>query len=139
MIKSPIIHPQLLAALARAGHKSRILVADANYAFVTNASPQAEIVYLNFAPGMISSAAILDGLCKLINVEQATMMAWPADFENSAHAEYTGILPPRTPLELVDREAFYAAVKAPDTLLVVASGETRRFANILLTVGPVIS
>jgi len=41
-------------------------------------------------------------------------------------------------VEYVTREAFYALAKSSDTLLVVASGETRRFANILLTVGPTL-
>ncbi len=138
MIKSDIIHPQLLAALARAGHKARILLSDANYSFVTNASRQAEVVYLNFAPGMIPSATILAGVGKLINIEHARMMAWPDDFENSAHTDYVEILGPDTPMDFVNREDFYASAKSSDTLLVIASGETRRFANILLTVGPVI-
>ncbi|MDV7142087.1 RbsD/FucU family protein [Tropicimonas sp. TH_r6] len=137
MIKSDVIHPQLLAALAKAGHKTQLLISDANYAFVTNAPPGVEIVYLNFVPGMIPSADILEGVCKLINVEKATMMAWPEDFDNSAHRDYVGILPAETPMEFVERGAFYAAAKSPDTLLVIASGEMRRFANILLTVGPV--
>lgn len=138
MIKSEIIHPQLLAALARAGHKAQILVSDANYSFVTNSSPRAEIVYLNFVPGTVPSAQILAGVCKLINVEQATMMAWPDDFENAAHGEYIEILPAGTPLRRIDREEFYNSARSPDTLLVIASGETRRFANIILTVGPVL-
>ena len=138
MIKAEILHPQLLAALARAGHKARILISDANYSFVTNSSPRAEIVYLNFVPGMVPSTRILSSVGKLINVEQATMMAWPDEFENSVHEEYVDILPDGTPMELVSREDFYAAAKSPDTLLVIASGETRRFANIILTVGPVI-
>ncbi|SNT31642.1 RbsD/FucU family protein [Tropicimonas sediminicola] len=138
MIKSDILHPQLLAALARAGHKAQILISDANYSFVTNSAPEAEIVYLNFAPGTVASAEILKGVCKLINVEMARMMAWPEDFENALHAEYVEILPDDTPMEFVAREEFYALAKSSDTLLVIASGETRRFANILLTVGPVI-
>ncbi len=137
MIKSDIIHPQLLSALAKAGHKAQILVSDANYSFVTNAPRNAEIVYLNFVPGTIPSAEILAAVCKLINVEQASMMAWPDDFENTVHGEYVDILPEGTPMDFVSREAFYASAKSSDTLVVIASGETRRFANILLTVGPV--
>ena len=138
MIKSEILHPQLLAALAKAGHKARILFSDANYSFVTNSSPRAEIVYLNLAPGTVPSPEILARVTRLINVEQATTMAWPDDFENTIHKEYVDILPDDTPMDLVARADVYAAAKSPDTLLVIASGETRRFANIILTVGPVI-
>ena len=41
-------------------------------------------------------------------------------------------------MEFLSREEFYASVKSPHMLLVIASGETLRFANILLTIGPVI-
>lgn len=139
MIKFDVIHPQILGTLARAGHKAQVLIADANYSFVTNSAPGAEIVYLNFVPGTIASAEILAGVCKLINVEQASMMAWPDDFENAVHKDYVGILPADTPMELVSRDEFYASARSADTLLVIASGETRRFANILLTVGPVLA
>ncbi len=138
MLKTDIIHPQLLATLAKAGHKAQILIADANYSFVTNANPSAEIVYLNFAPNMIPSTTVLSGVAKMISVEQATMMAWPDDFDNTIHQSYVDILPEETPMSFVQRADFYAAVKSPDTLLVIATGETRRFANLLLTVGPVI-
>jgi L-fucose mutarotase len=114
------------------------LIADSNYSFVTNSGRDAQIIYLNFAPNMIPSTTVLDGVSQMINVEQATMMAWPDDFENTIHQEYLDILPPETPMQYAERADFYAAVKSPDTLLVIATGETRRFANILLTVGPVI-
>lgn len=35
MLKTKIIHPDILAALARAGHGSRVLIADGNYPFST--------------------------------------------------------------------------------------------------------
>ena len=138
MLKTDIIHPPLLSALAKAGHKAQILIADANYSFVTNSNPQADIVYLNFAANMIPSTDVLRGVSKMISIEQATMMAWPDDFENTIHQSYVDILPEATPMAYVERADFYAAVKSPDTLLVIATGETRRFANLLLTVGPVI-
>lgn len=138
LLKTDIIHPQLLSVLAKAGHKAQILIADANYSFVTNANPAAEIIYLNFAPNMIPSTDVLAGVSKLINVEQATMMAWPDNFDNTIHKSYVDILPDETPMAYVERADFYAAVRSTDTLLVIATGETRRFANLLLTVGPVI-
>jgi len=137
MIKSSILHPELLGALAKCGHKTKILIADSNYSFVTNSSPSATIVYLNFAPGMITSPVILEKLLDYINVEEAMLMASPADFNNTIEQEYQRILPTDTTFSYVDRGDFYAQAKSSDTLLVIASGETRRFANILLTVGVV--
>ncbi|WP_130835403.1 RbsD/FucU family protein [[Erwinia] mediterraneensis] len=137
MIKTEIIHPQLLSALAKCGHKTTILIADSNYAFVTNSSPTATIVYLNFAPGMISSTFILEKLLTCINIEKATLMSSPADFTNTIEQEYKQILTAETELCWLERNEFYAQAKSSDTLLVIATGETRRYANILVTVGVV--
>ncbi|WP_421509816.1 RbsD/FucU domain-containing protein [Erwinia rhapontici] len=138
MIKSEIIHPQLISSLAKCGHKTQILIADANYAFVSNAPKGAEIIYFNLAPGTIASPIILEKLLQVINIEQAAMMSWPTSFENTIVAEYQARLPASCPLTYLDREAFYGEAKSEMTLLVIASGETRRFANLLLTVAPVI-
>ncbi|PQH16435.1 RbsD/FucU family protein [Raoultella ornithinolytica] len=138
MIKTEIIHPDLLQALAQCGHKANILIADANYSFLTNSSPRARIIYLNFSPGLISSVVILQKMLGYINIEKAVLMSCPDDFDNTIASEYRTLLAESTAVEYVTREAFYALAKSSDTLLVVASGETRRFANILLTVGPTL-
>lgn len=138
MIKSDIIHPDLLQALAQCGHKANILIADANYSLLTNSSLRARIIYLNFSPGLISSVVILQKMLGYINIEKAVLMSCPDDFDNTIAREYRTLLAESTALEYAAREAFYALAKSPDTLLVVASGETRRFANILLTVGPTL-
>ncbi|NIF32719.1 RbsD/FucU transporter [Enterobacter sp. Cy-643] len=136
MIKTAIIHPQLISTLAQCGHKTQILLADANYSFVTHSPPTATVVYLNLAPGMIGSPAILEYLIQTIAIEHATMMQWPETFTNSIVEEFRQRLPSTCPLEYMEREAFYASVKSDRTLLVIASGEMRRFANLLLTVAP---
>jgi L-fucose mutarotase len=138
MIKTEIIHPDLLQALAQCGHKANILIADAKYSFLTNSSPRARIIYLNFSPGLISSVVILQKMLGFINIEKAVLMSCPDDFDNTIAREYRTLLAESTAVEYVTREAFYALAKSSDTLLVVASGETRRFANILLTVGPTL-
>ncbi|VEB99535.1 D-ribose pyranase [Cedecea lapagei] len=138
VIKTAIIHPQLISALAQCGHKTQILLADANYSFVTHSPPTATVVYLNLAPGMIGSPTILEHLMETIAVEQATMMIWPETFTNSIVEEFRQRLPPTCPLEYLEREAFYDCVKSDRTLLVIASGEMRRFANLLLTVAPCV-
>lgn len=137
MIKTKIIHPELLANLAKCGHKTKILIADGNYSFVTNSGANANIVYLNFTPGMISSTDILTGVCEMLNIESSELMAFPADFNNTIIKEYEDILPDGIAMDYLQRGDFYSQVKSDDTLLVIASGEQRRFANILLTVGVV--
>lgn len=138
MIKSEILHPELLSSLAKCGHKTNIVIADSNYSFVTHSAPQATIIYLNLAPGMIRSTVILEKILKYINIETVTLMAYPADFDNTIEAEYKDILPADTDIAYVGRNEFYAKAKSPDTLLVIASGEAKRFANLIITVGVVI-
>jgi len=137
MLKTSIIHPELLQYLGQCGHKTKIMIADANYSFVTNSATNAKIVYLNFAPGMLNSTEVLTGICKMINIESATMCACPADFDNTIIDEYKTILSDNVPFDFLERYTFYDAVKSDDTLLVIATGEQRRFANLLLTVGVV--
>ncbi|MFK3707360.1 L-fucose mutarotase [Raoultella sp. BIGb0138] len=138
MIRSDIIHPDLLQALAQCGHKAQILLADANYSLLTNTAPRARIIYLNFSPGLISSVVILEKILGYISIEKARLMSSPADFNNTIAGEYRHLLTAASELEYVEREAFYALAKSSDTVLAIASGETRRFANILLTVGPTV-
>jgi len=40
VLRSPLIHPPLLAALGAAGHGGRVLIADANYSHSTNIHPR---------------------------------------------------------------------------------------------------
>ncbi|CAM2987179.1 RbsD/FucU family protein [Vibrio rarus] len=136
MLKTKLLHPELLGLLGKCGHKTKVLIADSNYSFVTNSGPNANIIYLNFMPGMVPGVDVLKGVSEMINVESAEMMAWPDDFDNTIHKEYQDVLTD-VPFAYLDRAGFYSAVKSDDTLIVIATGEQRRFANILLTVGAV--
>jgi L-fucose mutarotase len=49
MINTEIIHPEILKALAGAGHGSTILIADGNFPSSTAVAPEVPRVYLNFA------------------------------------------------------------------------------------------
>ncbi|WP_323134140.1 RbsD/FucU domain-containing protein [Serratia ureilytica] len=74
-----------------------------------------------------SFTPILGKRLACINVESAALMACPPDFTNTIEAEYRQLLPEHCPVEHLPREAFYAAVKSDRTLLVIASGERRRW------------
>ncbi len=137
MLKTAVIHPELLCELGKCGHKAQILIADSNYAFASNTGPNAKVIYLNLAPGLISADVILDKLLACINVESALMMQAPADFDHTAARDFAALLGPEVPITFAERWDFYEKVKSPATCLVIASGEGRRFANLLLTVGVV--
>ena len=52
MLKHTLLHPEILHAIARAGHHGRILLADGNYPASTTLGPNATLVSLNLSPGV---------------------------------------------------------------------------------------
>ncbi len=135
MLYGDIVHPPLLGALAAAGHGSRVLLTDGNYPASTGTYPDADRVFLNFAPGLLTVSQILERLVATLPVEAATVMA-PADGTPvDAHDDFRSILPAGTPFESIGRFEFYDKCREPDLAVVVATGDQRLYANLLLTVG----
>ena len=135
MLKYEIIHPELLQALAEAGHGARILIADANYPVTTKSNPSARIVYLNFTAGMIGCVDILRAVAGAVPVEAAAYMHPDDKSEPEIVKKYRALLPKKIPFDSVGRFDFYDLAASDDTALVIASGETQVYANLLLTVG----
>jgi L-fucose mutarotase len=86
---------------------------------------------------MLSVVDVLKVIAETIPVESALVMTPPDGAEQSIHKEFKEILGIEVPLVATKRFEFYAEAKSPDTCLVIATGEIRRFANILLTIGAV--
>jgi len=59
VLRFPLIHPPLLAALAAAGHGSRVLLADANYPHATGVSPRAAQVFPRVSEASASVSDLL--------------------------------------------------------------------------------
>ena len=59
MLRYSLLHPPLLTALATAGHGSKVLIADANYAHRTNVHHRAELIHLNLRPGLLTVDQVL--------------------------------------------------------------------------------
>lgn len=75
MLKTEIIHPELLQGLAEAGHGARILIADSNYPATVKSAPRARRVFLNFTPGVVDGLSIVRALAGIIPFESALYMA----------------------------------------------------------------
>ncbi len=147
MLKTSLIHPQILEALGRAGHGSKILIADGNYPFSTKLGPNAALVNLNLSPGVVNCTQALEALAASVPIEAAAVMEtlkegpyamsedpdiW-ADFRRIlGSAGYTG------KLEQIERFAFYDAAGTADVALTIATAEQRIYANLLLTIGVVM-
>jgi len=133
-----LLHPEILSVLGGAGHGSKILIADGNYPFATRVHPNARRVYLNLAPGLVSVTDVLRVLVTAIPIEAVHVMLTDSGEAPPIHNEFRIILPPELNLQPLNRHAFYDAVRLdPDTALVIATGEQRIFANIILTIGVV--
>ena len=78
MLKTRLLHPDILRSLASAGHGSKVLIADGNYPFTTGSNPSADIVFLNLAPGLLTVTDVLKVLVDAIPIEAAQVMM-PAD------------------------------------------------------------
>ena len=137
MLKTSLLHPELLRALGGAGHGSKVLIADGNYPFGTGGPPEAARVYLNLAPGVLDAVQVLEVLAASIPIESAEVMMPDKGPEPAIFAEFRQVLGKDLPLKTLGRFPFYDAARDRSTALVIATGEQRIYANILLTIGVV--
>lgn len=137
MINGPLIHPPLLRALAGAGHGAKVLIADSNYPHETYANPRSTVVFLNLAPGLVNATDVLEVLKLSIPIEGAALMV-PApevgELDVPIHHEFRAALP-EVEFTEVSRWDYYPLAGADDVAVVIATGESRTYANLLLTIG----
>ncbi|PIE21625.1 MAG: RbsD or FucU transport [Arachnia propionica] len=134
MLYGAMTHPELLRAIGVAGHGAKILIADSNYPHATLAHPRSEMIYLNLAPGLINATDILDVIKETVPLEAAEVMVPDDGTEVPIHDEFRAALPD---VEFIEhgRWDFYDVAKAENVAVVIASGESRIYANLLLTIG----
>ncbi|TWU47650.1 D-ribose pyranase [Rubripirellula tenax] len=137
MLKTSLIHPGILAALAASGHFSQVLIADGNFPVAGNRGPNASVVHLNLTPGTVDALTVLDVLLTAVPVQAATVMEAPDDFHPPIHKLYRQRLDDAVTWTQMERWAFYDKIASPRTTLMIATGEQRRFANLLLEIGVV--
>jgi L-fucose mutarotase len=136
MLRTELLHPQILHALGAAGHGAKIVITDSNYPHSTGAHPTTQRVYLNLAPGLVSLTDVLRVLAGAVPIEAAHGIVPDDGTEPAIFAEYRNLLP-GVPLHTLTRFPFYEAAKSPDTALLIATGEQRTYACIILTIGVV--
>ena len=137
MLKSKLIHPEILQALAGSGHFSQVLIADGNYPLLSGTNPATKRVFLNLAPGTVGAVEVLEAILTAAPVQEATTMTPPDDFHPDIHDAYKAALGEGVQWTEMERWSYYDKIKSPDTTLAIATGEQRRFANLLLTIGVV--
>jgi L-fucose mutarotase len=135
VLRFPLIHPPLLAALAACGHGGKVLLADANYSHSTNVYEGAEIVYLNLTPGLLTVDQVLKPVLESVPVEAVHVMRPDEGNDPPVWSVYSSLLGASLPLEPLGRFDFYETCRQPDLAVCVATGDQRLYANVLLTVG----
>jgi L-fucose mutarotase len=123
-----------------------VLISDGNYPHWTKKGPNAEVVYLNLAPGQPTVTDVLKVLIDAIPIEAAEIMdtnktgPYVMDKDPEIWAEFRQILREtdcRGELTKIERFKFYDVAGTPDVCLTIATGEQRIYANLLLTIGVV--
>lgn len=144
MLKSQLIHPEISAVLAAAGHHSTVLIADGNYPALNKRGPNAKLVSLNLMPGMITVDQALQAILSAVAIEAASTMQTEADGPYALDGDppvwndyRKTIAAAGLDLELnpLDKWAFYDNVITPDHVLTIQTGDQQRYANLLLTIG----
>ena len=144
MLNHRLLHPEISAVLARAGHHAQVLIADGNYPASTMLGPNAQLVSLNLAPGIVTVAQVLETLLTAIPVDAIHTMGVPADDSYAIRGEppvwneYRKIVQAAgLPLELapIDKWEFYDAVMSRDHVLTIQTGDQALWANVLLKLG----
>jgi L-fucose mutarotase len=144
MLKHHLIHPQINEVLGRAGHHAKVLIADGNYPASSTLGPNAELVSLNLAPGIVSCTQVLEALLSAIPIERANTMMYettgpyaltedPPVWNEYRQAIQTAGL--KLVLEPIEKWEFYETVATPDHVLTIQTADQQRFANLLLTIG----
>ena len=144
MLKTTLLHPEILRVLGRAGHHSRILIADGNYPASTKRGPHAELVCLNLSPGVVTVAQVLRAMLSVLPVDHVNTMGIPPDDPYAQQGEppvwnefRTVIRDSGADLELqpILKWDFYRHVESPDHVLTIQTADQSLWANVLLTVG----
>ncbi len=144
MLKHSLIHPEINAILARAGHSSKVLIADGNYPASNTMGPNAQLVSLNLTPGLVTVNQVLSVLATAIPIEAVHTMGMPdddpfkLDHDPPVWDEYRATLEAANldvALKPINRWEFYDAVAGRDHVLTIQTADQALWANLLLTVG----
>jgi L-fucose mutarotase len=134
---SPLISPELLSVLARMGHGDEIVLADAHFPGETFNSHVLRADGLKVAD-LLAAILPLFELDAYVPQPLAMMAPVPGDtLDPSVEERYLKSIhktnPAVPPIEMVERFAFYE--RAKKAFVVVMTGETAKYGNIILKKG----
>lgn len=140
---SPVLSPDLLKALAEMGHSDRLIIADGNFpaesigknAIVIRADGHGVPEILDAILALLPLDSYVEKPVSLMAVMEGDTCGTPKIWET-----YKSIIkkhePENNKIDMVERFDFYE--KAKDAYLIIATGETAIYANIMLQKGVVV-
>lgn len=140
---SPILPPDLLKALAEMGHSDRLVIADGNFpaesigknSIVIRADGHGVPEVLDAVLALLPLDSYVENPVSLMAVMKGDTCKTPVIWDT-----YKDIIKKHEPenngIELVERFDFYE--KAKEAYLIIATGETAIYANIMLQKGVVV-
>jgi L-fucose mutarotase len=144
VLKHQLLHPRINEVLGRAGHHSKILIADGNYPASCTFGPSAELVSLNLSPGVVTCTQVLSALLSAVPIQAANTMMYETSGSVALTADPpvwdkfrsifrgTGL---KLDLEPIEKWAFYKAVATAEHVLTIQTADLELYANLLLTIG----
>ena len=144
MLLTPLLHPEINAVLAAAGHHSKVLIADGNYPASTTLGPNAELVSLNLSPGVVTVTQVLRALVATIPIEAAQTMMYETTGPYALNEDppvwdqYRQVFTAADldlQLEPIEKWDFYKAASTAEHVLTIQTADQQRFANLLLAIG----
>ncbi|MEO8271549.1 MAG: RbsD/FucU family protein [Aureliella sp.] len=144
MLKTELLHPEILRACARAGHHSKILIADGNYPAASKIGPRAELVSLQLTPGIPTVAQVLRALLSVVPIDVFNTMGIDPSDEYASNEDppvwhdFRQILIEagcERELKPIQKWDFYSAVQSDDHVLTIQTADQALWANLLLSVG----
>jgi L-fucose mutarotase len=144
MLKTTLLHPEILSVLAQAGHHATILIADGHYPASSKRGSNSKLVSLQLSPGIPTVAQVLKALLSAVPIDAIDTMGIPADDpyakygEPAAWAEYRAIVAaaePQIQFGAISKWDFYNAVSSNDHVLTIQTADQALWANLLLAIG----
>ncbi|WP_407572352.1 D-ribose pyranase [Deinococcus altitudinis] len=129
MKSSGLLHPDLCALVAAAGHTQRIVLADAGLP-IPPGTPRIELGVVAGLPGLLE---VLRALLGELAVEGVTLAEETQANSPEWYARLQAVLPTDVAMHEVSHEALKADL--PGALAVIRTGEVTPYANVVLHCG----
>ena len=132
MIKSGILHPQLLRVLGESGHTDLLMLSDAGMP-VPMEKERVDLAILNDLPRQLT---ILKAIVDQLQIEKVYIAEEIQKVSPKYYAKVSGYLQRENiPLELIPHESLKAKSHAPEVRACIRTGERTSYSTMILQVG----